>query len=55
MRPIVICIGTGACLIAQRSLVQQVDKLSSFIYVDEDKNVDGEKEKVTSVLGELWK
>lgn len=55
MRPIVICIGTGACLIAQRSLVQQVDKLSSFIYVDEDKNVDGEKEKVTSVLGELAK
>ncbi len=55
MSPIVICIGTGACLIAQRSLVQQVDEVSSFIYVDEDKNVGGEKERVTSMLEELAK
>ena len=55
MKPIVICIGSGACLIAQRSLSQQADGQFSFVYVDEDKKVDGEKERVASLLEELAK
>lgn len=55
MKSIVICIGTGACLIAQRSLSQQADEQLSFVYVDEDKNVDGEKERVASQLEKLAK
>lgn len=55
MKPIVICIGTGACLIAQRSLSQQADDYFSFVYVDDDKNVDGEKGRVASLLEKLTK
>lgn len=55
MKSIVICIGSGACQIAQRSLFQQADGQFSFVYVDENKNVDGEKERVTSQLEKLAK
>lgn len=55
MKSIVICIGTGACLIAQRSLSQQADEQFSFVYVDEDKNVDGEQERIAFQLEKLAK
>lgn len=55
MKPIVICIGTGACQIAQRSLSKQADEPFSFAFVDEDKDADGEKERIASILEELTK
>ena len=53
MKSIVICIGTGACQIAQCSLSQQADGQFSFVFIDEEKNADGEKERVASKLDEL--
>ena len=55
MKPIVICIGTGACLIAQRSLLQQADASFSFVFIDEDKDVGGDKEKAVARLEEVAK
>lgn len=55
MKPIVICIGTGACLIAQRALLQQAGGTFSFVFIDEDKDVGGDKEKAVARLEEVAK
>lgn len=53
MDTLVICIGTGACLIAQHFLSQQADESYSFVFIDEEKSVDGEKERMLSQLEEV--
>ena len=55
MKPIVICIGTGACLIVQRALLQQAGGTFSFVFIDEDKDVGGDKEKAVARLEEVVK
>lgn len=55
MKTIVICIGTGACQIAQRSLSQQVDEQFSLVFLDEEEHADVEKKQATCRLEEIAK